>query len=247
MRRLPVIPTLIVLAAVAVMIRLGFWQIERMHQKEALIGRAQAALAAGAEAPWPSQANEIDGVLYRRSQIECDRVVGMSGTAGQNAQGEAGWAQVADCAVRGGGTAKVVLGWSLQPPTVKWQGGRVSGVIAPGPRLVAVPAQAGLAENALPDPASLPNNHWSYAVQWFLFAVVGLVGWPVLLQRTARDERGAAAGAPGDGGDAAPAPTGDDGRDDAGSAVAGAAADRGGQGGGAGTDGHRHPIGTGQG
>ena len=187
MRRLPILPTLIVLAAVAVMIRLGFWQVERMHEKEALIARAQAALALGSEAPWPRRASDLDGVLYRRSKLECDRVVGMSAMAGQNAKGQAGWVQVADCAVRGGGTAKVVLGWSLQPPTVKWQGGRVSGIIAPGPRLVAAPAQAGLAENALPDPANLPNNHWSYAVQWFLFAGVAVIIYVLAVRKRLAD------------------------------------------------------------
>ena len=44
-----------------------------------------------------------------------------------------------------------------------------------GPRLVSDPPLAGLAANGVPDPASLPNNHLSYAVQWFLFAGVALV------------------------------------------------------------------------
>lgn len=183
MRRVPVLPTLIVLAAVAVMIRLGFWQIDRMYEKDALVTRAQAALTMSSEAPWPRQASDVDNVLYRRTRIECARVTSMTAIAGQNAKGQSGWAQVAQCALAGGGDAKVVLGWSLQPPTAKWQGGTVTGVIAPGPRLVAVPAQAGLAENALPDPANLPNNHWSYAVQWFLFAAVALVIYALAVRK----------------------------------------------------------------
>jgi surfeit locus 1 family protein len=171
----PIVPTLIVVAAVAVMIRLGFWQIERLHEKEALIAHAQAALKTGAEAPWPRLAGDVERVLYRHSRIDCIRVVSQTATSGQNVKGEAGWAQVANCGLAGGGVAKVVLGWSALPPKAHWQGGPVTGVVAPGPRLVAVPAQAGLAENALPDPANLPNNHLSYAVQWFLFAGVALV------------------------------------------------------------------------
>jgi len=31
--------------------------------------------------------------------------------------------------------------------------------------------------------------HLSYAVQWFIFATVGAVGWPLLLRKTARSER----------------------------------------------------------
>jgi cytochrome oxidase assembly protein ShyY1 len=41
----------------------------------------------------------------------------------------------------------------------------------------------------LPTPATDDGPHLSYAVQWFLFAGVGLIGWPVLLQRTGREER----------------------------------------------------------
>lgn len=184
---LPIIPTLIVLAAVALMIRLGFWQIERLHQKEALITRAQAALKMRAEAPWPRDQGEVEGVLYRHTRIECVRIVDQTATSGQNAKGEAGWAQVANCALAGGGVAKIVLGWSPQPPKTQWQGGAVTGVIAPGPRLVAVPAQAGLAENALPDPANLPNNHLSYAVQWFLFAGVALVIYVLAVRKRLAD------------------------------------------------------------
>ncbi len=42
-RRLPVLPTLIVLIAAAVMVRLGFWQLDRLHQKEALLESFAAA------------------------------------------------------------------------------------------------------------------------------------------------------------------------------------------------------------
>ena len=71
--------------------------------------------------------------------------------------------------------ADVILGWSRDPKAPAWRGGEVMGVIAPGPRLVADPPLAGLAANARPDPSDIPNNHLSYAVQWFLFAATALV------------------------------------------------------------------------
>ena len=43
LKRLPLIPTLLVLAAVAVMVRLGFWQLDRMHQKDAMVAEFTAA------------------------------------------------------------------------------------------------------------------------------------------------------------------------------------------------------------
>jgi surfeit locus 1 family protein len=50
------------------------------------------------------------------------------------------------------------------------------------------PPQADLPRPAEP-PALTEGNHLSYAVQWFLFAAVVVVGYPLLLRRTARDER----------------------------------------------------------
>ena len=43
---------------------------------------------------------------------------------------------------------------------------------------------------ALPEPSEGP--HRGYAVQWFLFAAVTVVGYPILLRRTA-DNKGTAA------------------------------------------------------
>jgi cytochrome oxidase assembly protein ShyY1 len=183
LRRLPVIPTLLVLVAVGVMIRLGFWQLDRLTQKEALIARAEAAMAMTSEAAWPRKEQEVDRVLYRHARVDCVGVIGMTAQAGENLRGQPGWAHVARCALAGGGTARIVLGWSRNPAAVAWQGGEVGGVIAPGPRLVAGPAVAGLEDSAPPNPADLPNNHLSYAVQWFLFAAVALVIYGLALRK----------------------------------------------------------------
>lgn len=48
----------------------------------------------------------------------------------------------------------------------------------------------------LPPPEQSEGSHLSYAAQWFLFAAVGAVGWPVLLRHTAREDR-RGAGPPG--------------------------------------------------
>lgn len=186
-RRLPVIPTLIVLAAVAVMIRLGFWQIERMHQKDALLTRYAQAPAVSAEVPFPSTEQAAETVLYRRSRIACRTVAGITAKAGHNGRGEAGQAQYADCRLPNGSAVQVVLGWSRAPAAPVWAGGEVSGIIAPGPRLVADPPLAGLEANAAPNPADLPNNHWSYAVQWFLFALVALVIYGIAVRKRLAD------------------------------------------------------------
>ena len=42
MRRVPFIPTIVVLAAIAVLIRLGIWQLHQAKRKEALLARLNA-------------------------------------------------------------------------------------------------------------------------------------------------------------------------------------------------------------
>lgn len=188
--RVPLLPTLIVLAAVSVMVRLGVWQLDRMHEKEALLARYAAAGSLSAEVPWPTDSRGADAVLYRRATLDCVSAANPSTMAGQDAGGKAGVVHIVDCALDGGRTARVVLGWSRDPASVAWSGGRVGGWIAPGPRLVADPPQAGLAPSVRPDPSDLPNNHLAYAVQWFLFALTAVVIYAIALWRRGKRSAG---------------------------------------------------------
>ena len=188
-RRLPLFPTLIVAAAVAVMIALGIWQLGRAQEKEALLTRYSAAATMSSAVPWPVTEEERDQALYRHSTIACLEVLGMRETAGRSVQGVPGWAHVARCRVPESGEAEVALGWSQEPQGPAWEGGEVSGFLAPageGVRLVATPAQAGLEQLAKPDPGDLPNNHLSYAVQWFCFALTAMVVYILALRRRQR-------------------------------------------------------------
>lgn len=185
MRRIPVLATVVVLAAVAVMIALGFWQLRRLHQKEALLAHYAAAQGNAREIDWTGAGAGVgDEQLYRRAHLTCRSASGHSSIAGRNAAGQAGVVQTARCALPGGGSALVVLGWSLQPNAgTDWKGGEVHGVIAPGPRLVADPPLAGLQPSARPDPSDIPNNHFSYAIQWFLFAGTALAIYAIALRK----------------------------------------------------------------
>lgn len=185
-RRLPPGPTLLVLVAVAIMMRLGFWQIARLHQKEALLARYNAAGQLVAPVPWPTSTESATLLLYRRSQLTCARITGVTALSGRNAAGTPGWAHFVTCNRVGGGSAKLVLGWSNTPEPVSWSGGIARGVIAPGPRLVADPPLAGLAANAAPDARDIPNNHFSYAAQWFLFAATALVIYAIAVRKHLR-------------------------------------------------------------
>ncbi len=186
-QRIPILPTIVVLLAVAVMIRLGFWQIDRLHQKEALLARYAGAATSSADVPFPRDAAAAEPLLYRHSTVDCTAVNGVSVIAGQSDRGEPGMAHTARCALSGGGSALVVLGWSRDPAPADWHGGRVAGTIAPGPRLIADPPLAGLAPNGRPDPSEIPNNHLAYAVQWFLFALTALVIYALALRKRLKD------------------------------------------------------------
>ncbi|MEI6641898.1 MAG: SURF1 family protein [Novosphingobium sp.] len=187
MKRIPIVPTLIVLIAVGVMIRLGFWQLERLSEKEAMLARYEAAQVSGSEVRWPESSAATERALYHRSRLDCRAARVPTTVSGRNAKGEAGLAHVATCADVEGGERQVVLGWSRDPASRPWTGGMVTGWIAPGPRLVADPPVGGLEANARPDPRDIPNNHLAYAVQWFLFAGVALVIYALALRKRMRE------------------------------------------------------------
>ncbi len=184
--RLPLVSTLIVAGAVAVMVALGVWQLGRAEWKGDLIARYTAAAGDASAVPFPRAAGDVETALYRRSSLTCERVLSTRATAGRSDEGVSGWAHIAICMLAGGGQAEVALGWSREPRSPQWRGGQVSGFVAPAgeaARLVAAPAQAGLEQLAQPDPNSLPNNHLAYAGQWFFFAVTALVIYVLALRR----------------------------------------------------------------
>jgi surfeit locus 1 family protein len=190
-RKIPIIATLFVLAAVTVMIALGVWQLGRMAQKEALLTRYAAAQTMSSEAEWPQNPAGFDDVLFRHARIDCQSVGSDRPMSGRNADGQAGWAHVFACDLGEGRNADVVMGWSKQPTLLKWDGGELGGVIAPGGRLVADQPLPGLEASARPDPRDVPNNHWSYAVQWFLFALTALVIYTLALRKRLAAKDGA--------------------------------------------------------
>jgi surfeit locus 1 family protein len=185
-KRVPVVATLVVVIAVAIMIRLGFWQLSRMHEKEALLARYAAAQTSSAAVRFPAIPAEVDGALYHRSQLDCRKISAPTSIAGRNARGESGLAQLVQCQDAQGGTHPVILGWSRSPVPSLWQGGMVTGWVAPGPKLVADPPLAGLDANARPDPNDIANNHLSYAVQWFLFALTAGVIYAIAVRKRMR-------------------------------------------------------------
>jgi cytochrome oxidase assembly protein ShyY1 len=191
-RRIPVIATVIVLAAVATMIGLGVWQLQRAKWKDSLISR-YAEAERQPPITWPAVRPQADVLpLYRHATGMCTRVRGSRTGAGENRAGEPGYVHIVECAMGAEGPGmSVEVGWSKNPNAkVNWAGGLVSGIIAPDRktqmRLVASSSPPGLEPSAEPSLSAIPNNHRSYAVQWFAFAITALVIYGIALRRRMR-------------------------------------------------------------
>lgn len=191
MTRVPIVSTIVVGLAVAAMIALGLWQLlDRAPRKEAYL----AQLAANPSRPaiaFPNAPDET--LLFRRTYATCTRPDHQR-LAGA---GAAGFRLIADC----GNGLIVQLGTTPDPMFKgRWNGGAVTGFISHAPdarsligslfdhspqrlMLVADTPAPGLGANGRPDLSSVPNNHLSYAVQWFLFAAIATVIYALALRR----------------------------------------------------------------
>ncbi|HEX3677440.1 MAG TPA: SURF1 family protein [Sphingomicrobium sp.] len=194
-RRLPVVASIIVAAAVALMIGLGIWQLQRAKWKEGLLAQYSKAQK---QPPitWPTVPLRADQLpLFRHATGVCLRPVASRAIAGENEAGEPGYVQIVECTTGAEGQGmSVEVGWSKDPNAkVNWAGGPVSGIIAPdrrsGMRLVAASAPPGLEPSAPPSIKSIPNNHRSYALQWFSFAAIALIIYGLALRRRWKEER----------------------------------------------------------
>ena len=204
-RRWPVIPTILVLAAVATMIALGVWQLQRKAEKEALIALYQRNTAMSATIAYPKLPPVPDSALYRKSSLVCLSPVRWDPRSGSDRDGKTGIRMIADCRTGAEGPGVLVdvgIGDDFAPP--KWSGGTVQGTIVPGPEQAtliermtgkAIPARAmliadapvaGLRPSGVPSAADTPNNHFAYAVQWFLFAAAALIIYILAVRRRLR-------------------------------------------------------------
>lgn len=187
MKRLPLVPTLLVAAAVIVMIGLGVWQLQRAAEKKALLARYAAAQDQPAIA-LPQVPDPANPPLYRRASAFCLRVTDWTAVSGRNVKGDAGWVHVASCARGAEGPGfQAVMGWSATPDAPKWTGGPVEGVVGPDRthivKLVARTPAPGLAAAAPPSLDDVPDNHRLYAAQWFFFAAAAVVVYWLALRR----------------------------------------------------------------
>jgi surfeit locus 1 family protein len=197
-RRLPVIPTIIVVAAAAIMLWLGLWQLQRAKWKEGLLAQyARAEQLPPIVYPTvPLRADQLP--LFRHATGVCLRVVGHRAQAGENRASEPGYVQIVDCATGAEGPGmSVEVGWSKNPGAkVNWAGGPVSGIIVPDRRsrmrLVAADAPPGLEPSKTPDVSTAspvtPAGHRGYAATWFALATIALVIYALAVRKKLKAE-----------------------------------------------------------
>lgn len=185
--RVPLLPTLLVALAAAVMIWLGVWQLHRMRWKEGLL--AEYAAAAGKPPVAFPRVPTDQTALFRRSSAYCLEAVGWRASAGRNRAGDPGYRHVADCRTGAEGPGVAIdAGWSRSPdPPRGWRGGRMRGIIGPDHDaqvlLVSDTAAPGLLPSEPPSLDAIPNNHFAYAIQWFLFAGIAVAIYGIALWR----------------------------------------------------------------
>lgn len=201
MRRLPVVPTIVVALAAAAMVALGLWQLlVRLPEKQAFLAQLAANPARPAIAfPDPPVGETL---LFRRANATCPGPIAFS----VEGAGSAGFRVVAHCGSGTDGPGIAVQIGTTRDPQVRprWAGGRVSGIISHAPShdalimrlfgrtppaallLVADAPAPGLAANAPPSVDAIPNNHLAYAVQWFVFAGLAVIIYGLALRRRPR-------------------------------------------------------------
>ena len=197
MKRVPIFATLVVAAAVAAMVALGFWQLSRARWKETLVAQYATAPKLPPIA-FPTAPSTAPLPLFRWATGNCLKPFAQRAIAGENRQGEPGYAHIVQCSTGAEGPGMAVdIGWSKDPRAKwTWPGGPVTGMIAPDRlqriRLVAASSPKGLEPSATPTTEAVvqttPAGHRFYALQWFAFALAALVIYVLALRKRMRSE-----------------------------------------------------------
>lgn len=203
--RFPLLPTVLVAAAVATMIGLGIWQLGRAKEKDALAARYEQN--AGLPPMALTQAEAADAaILFRRASAFCLEVTSWRKTGGKSASGKGGTRFIAQCRTGAEGPGFAAdMGVSRDPRAEpRWGGGEVVGT------LVAEPSEAGIfdrmtgrapprrpmivserpaegLEASVRPKAQADNNSRFYAFQWFFFALAAAVIYFLALRRRGRE------------------------------------------------------------
>ena len=201
MRRLPVLPTLVVALAVATMVALGIWQLQRAAWKDRLLADYAAAASLPALDLDPlldDPPESLPPLAFRRVLVTC-RVAPAEPDlrGGRSLDGQGGYSHFVPCRPGATGLAgrlTVNAGWRAMPDRdlrVSLAGivAGTLGMVEEGRPIILTSATAAppLRPSAAPAIADIPNNHLGYAFQWFFFAAAALVIYVLALRHRRRD------------------------------------------------------------
>jgi cytochrome oxidase assembly protein ShyY1 len=199
MRRLPLVPTIVVAAAVAAMVGLGIWQLQRAIWKERLLAdyaRAQALPALDLD-PLLDGGGPVPPLAFRRALVSCRaRDVAPEVRTGHSAGDTVGQVYLVPCRPGAEGLAGRLMinaGWAPRfdaASRLSLNGivaGHLGAVGRDGPIvLTAATAAAPLTPSQPAGIENIPNNHRLYALQWFFFAAAAaIIYWLALRRRNA--------------------------------------------------------------
>lgn len=196
MRRVPILATLVVAAAVATMIGLGIWQLERAEWK----GELLAMLADAHDLPpldldrAVARGGEVVPLAFRRVRIICDaRNVAPTVRAGRSLGDVPGQIYLLPCSPGASGLIgrlQVNAGWAPRHGAIERASlvGPVSGTLGTvskeGPVILTADEPLPPLEPSRPPRVEdIPNNHLLYAFQWFFFAAAALLIFILALRR----------------------------------------------------------------
>ena len=189
MRRIPVWPTLIVLVMLATLVSLGVWQLQRRAWKADLIAQLETAPLAPLLEPrdFLAAMQGTKSIQYRRAELPCapGTVLPYDLKGGSSASGNSGYLVLVSCRPnRKAPDIVAVAGWTWRPDAARvpitvdtvFTGLIIEkpyGDAADRPAFMLIPDTAvpPLQPSRLPTPQDLPDNHLSYAGQWFGLAV----------------------------------------------------------------------------
>ena len=197
MKRLPIVPTLVVALAVATMLGLGIWQLRRATWKEALLADYSRAMAMPAVDldPLLARGAPLPELSFRRALVSCDAsdraVEARSGRSAADVPGQSFYVACRPGASGPAGRLRVNAGWADRPDAVRRLtlsgivAGRLGPVGADGPiTLTAATPTAPLASASEPPGIdAIPNNHRLYAWQWFFFAAAAAIIYALALRK----------------------------------------------------------------
>lgn len=197
MRRLPIIPTLIVAAAVATMIGLGIWQLQRASWKEGLLAEYSRAMAMPAVDldPLLASGRPLPELSFRRALVTCDArdaaVEARAGRSGADTPGQSFYVACRPGASGPAGRLRINAGWANRPDAARRLtlsgivAGRLGVVEPDGPITLTAATPAAPLATASEPPAidAIPNNHMFYAWQWFLFAAIAALIYVLALRK----------------------------------------------------------------